>query len=174
MKWKRQTLSFVFLLLEALFFGDFLRLDLKLPFRGSFTIQDGGTTMLQCTPAKNTNKVCLTQILTFRRRLIPRTIDRRVRKWNSNICNIKAFLFVVLKLNLNRYTFHFKTLWIAHMFEWIDAWIIINQSFKATFSFLFSTARVLRKAIVKVYKSDPALPSVVNQSFSITSMPTQV
>jgi hypothetical protein len=35
-----------FLLLEARFFGDFLRLDLKLPFLGNLTIQDGGTTIL--------------------------------------------------------------------------------------------------------------------------------
>lgn len=28
---------------EFFFLGDFLRLDLKLPFRGSFTIQAGGT-----------------------------------------------------------------------------------------------------------------------------------
>lgn len=37
-------------LLEARFFGDLRRLDLKLPLRGSFTIHDGGTIILLCTP----------------------------------------------------------------------------------------------------------------------------
>lgn len=44
--------SFPFFL-EALFFlGDFLSDDLKLPLRGNFTIQDGGTIILDWDPKK--------------------------------------------------------------------------------------------------------------------------
>lgn len=45
------TLSRPFFLLDARFFGDFRKLDLKLPFLGNLTIQDGGTIILLCTPA---------------------------------------------------------------------------------------------------------------------------
>lgn len=42
--------SFVFFFEAFFFFGDFLSDDLKLPFRGSFTIHDGGTMMFDWDP----------------------------------------------------------------------------------------------------------------------------
>jgi hypothetical protein len=44
------TFSLLFFLLFVFFLGDLRRLDLKLPLRGSFTIHDGGTMMLEWTP----------------------------------------------------------------------------------------------------------------------------
>lgn len=55
------TFSLVFRLLEARFFGDFRKLDLKLPLRGSFTIHDGGTIILLCTPGKK--KILFTEYI---------------------------------------------------------------------------------------------------------------
>jgi hypothetical protein len=48
--------SLLFFLLAVFFFGDFLKLDLKLPLRGSFTIHDGGTMIPLCEPE---NKTCI-------------------------------------------------------------------------------------------------------------------
>jgi len=45
------TFSLLFFLLDDFFFGDFLKLDLKLPLRGSFTIHEGGTMIPLCVPA---------------------------------------------------------------------------------------------------------------------------
>jgi hypothetical protein len=42
--------SLLFFLLDVFFFGDFRKLDLKLPLRGSFTIHDGGTIIPLCKP----------------------------------------------------------------------------------------------------------------------------
>lgn len=46
----RGSLSLDFFLLAGFFFGVFLKDDLKLPFRGSLTIHDGGTMMFECVP----------------------------------------------------------------------------------------------------------------------------
>lgn len=50
---KSFTLLLTLLLFDPFFFGTFLRLDLKLPFLGSLTIQEGGTIILLCTPERN-------------------------------------------------------------------------------------------------------------------------
>ena len=39
------------------FLGDFRSDDLKLPLRGSLTIQDGGTIMLECTPKSHSSPI---------------------------------------------------------------------------------------------------------------------
>jgi hypothetical protein len=44
------TFSLLLFLLDVFFFGDFRKLDLKLPLRGSFTIQEGGTMIPLCIP----------------------------------------------------------------------------------------------------------------------------
>lgn len=45
------SFSFDFFLPAGFFFGDFRSDDLKLPLRGSFTIHDGGTIILEWGPA---------------------------------------------------------------------------------------------------------------------------
>lgn len=48
----RGSRSLGFFLPCCFFLGDFLSDDLKLPFRGNFTIHDGGTIILECIPGK--------------------------------------------------------------------------------------------------------------------------
>jgi hypothetical protein len=56
--------SLLFFLLDVFFFGDFRKLDLKLPLRGSFTIHDGGTMIPLCEPKiKHENYIILEFII---------------------------------------------------------------------------------------------------------------
>lgn len=54
--------SFGFFLEPDFFFGDFLSEDLKLPRRGNFTIQDGGTMIFDWVPEVSHKKNCQNNI----------------------------------------------------------------------------------------------------------------
>lgn len=67
-------------LLTCFFFGDFLRLDLKLPLRGSLTIHDGGTTISWWCPENNEQKISL-----------------RAERWMDLPSRHSSFTFMILK-----------------------------------------------------------------------------
>lgn len=55
----RGSFSFGFRLLDDFFFGVFRSDDLKLPLRGSFTIQAGGTMIRECRPEMEFSFTCI-------------------------------------------------------------------------------------------------------------------